>query len=135
MHGIPIELITNLKVGFHLYDLQGLILSRLITTQALGFGVAGSGDGDGAEGIRTLGDAFALSDFPKGEEEDLDIQPHAQFAGVAQVVGDALTEGKVVAAVHLSQAGNAGAYAHAVAAGGGVEGGHLLGNPGARADE
>lgn len=37
--------------------------------------------------------------------------------------------------MHLSQAGYAGAYAHAVAAGGGVEGGHLLGNPGARADE
>lgn len=65
----------------------------------------------------------------------MDIQPHAQLAGVAQVVGDALTEGEVVAAVYLSQAGNAGTYAHAVAAGDGVEGGHLLGNPGARADE
>lgn len=112
-----------------------MICSRFVTTQALGFGVAGGGDGYGAEGIRTLGDAFALGDFPEGEEEDLDIHPHAQFAGVAQVVGDALTEGEVVAAVHLSQAGNAGAYAHAVAASGGVEGGHLLRNPGAWADE
>lgn len=135
MHGIPIELITNLEVGFHLYDLQGLILSRLITAQALGFGVAGSGDGDGTEGVCTLGDALTDSDFPEGEEEDSDIQPHAQLAGVAQVVGHALAEGEVVAAVHLRQTGNAGAYAHAVAAGGGVEGGHLLRNPGARADE
>lgn len=112
-----------------------MICSRFITTQALGFGVTGCGDGDGAEGIRTLGDAFALGDFPEGEEEDLNIHPHAQLAGVAQVESDALTEGEVVSAVHLSQAGNAGAYAHAVAAGGGIKGGHLLRNPRARADE
>ena len=111
------------------------VISRLITTQALGFGVAGNGDGCGAEGVCTLGDAFALGDFPEGEEEDSDIQPHAQLAGVAQVVGHALAEGEVVAAVHLRQAGYTGAYAHAVAAGGGVEGGHLLRNPGAWADE
>ena len=111
------------------------VISRFVTTQALGFGVSGTGDGGGAEGVCTLGDAFALGDFPEGEEEDLDIQPHAQLTCVAQVEGYALTEGEVVAAVHLRQAGNAGAYAHAVAAGGGIEGGHLFGNPGARADE
>lgn len=65
----------------------------------------------------------------------MDIQPHAQFAGVAQVVGDALTEGEVISPVHLCQPGDTGANPHAVAARSGVEGGHLLGNPGAGADE
>ena len=121
--------------GFHICVELLSVISRFVPTQALGFGVSGTGDGGGAEGICTLGDTFALGDFPEGEEEDLDIHPHAQLAGIAQVEGYALTEGEVVATVHLRQAGNAGAYAHAVAAGGGIEGGHLLGNPRARADE
>ena len=43
-------------------------------------------------------------DFVEGEEEDLQVQPRGEFAGVAQVVRDALAEGEVVASVYLRQA-------------------------------
>ena len=107
------------------------VLSRLIATQAFGFGVFGGG----GEGVRALGDAVVQRDFVEGEEEDLQVQPRGEFAGIAQVVRDTLAEGEVVAPVHLGEAGDAGADAHAVAPGAGVEGGHLLGYPGAGANE
>lgn len=132
VHSRGVELIAYLEVGFHGESGFFLILPGLVAAQALGFGVFGGGAG---EGVRALGDAFVQGDFVEGEEEDFDIEPGGELAGVSQVPRDALAEGEVVAPVHLREAGDAGADAHAQAAGGGFEGGHLLRHPGAGADE
>jgi len=131
VHSRRVELIAYLEVGFHGESGCFLILPGFVAAQAFGFGVFGGG----GEGVRALGDAVVQDYFVEGEEEDFDIQPRGEFAGVAQVVRDALAEGEVVAPVHLGEAGDAGADAHTVAPGAGVEGGHLLGYPGAGADE
>ena len=138
MHSGGVELVAYLEVGFHgglLLDSAG-ILAGLVATEAAGFDILGRGGGDdGAEGIHTLGDAFGQCDFPEGEEEDFHVEPDGELAGVAEIPRDALAEGEVVAPADLGQAGDAGADAHAQGAGDAVEGGHLLRNPRAGADE
>ena len=112
------------------------ILAGVVAAEAAGFDILGRGGGHhGAECIDSLGDALRQGDFPEGEEEDLHIEPDGELAGVAEIPRDALAEGEVVAPADLGQTGDAGADAHAQSAGDAVEGGHLLRNPRAGADE
>lgn len=80
------------------------ILAGFVAAEALGFGVLGGGYMDMRQGIGTLLDTIAAEHLVEGVEEDDGIEPEGEALLIAQVIGDALTEGEVVSPLNLRQA-------------------------------